>query len=73
MTAELTKVWPLLKTMKVRLPGNYASIVDGYYDSYVDGQTETEIIAATRSKLLTVVAANQPLADDDVLVDWVSF
>jgi hypothetical protein len=69
MTAELTKVWPLLKTMKVRLPGDYASIVDGYYDSYVDGQTETEIIAATRSKLLTVVAANQPLADDDVLVD----
>jgi hypothetical protein len=68
VAATLTKVLPVLRTMKERLPDDYA-IVGDYYGQYVSGQAETEIIAATRCKLLSIITAYRPLANDAVLVD----
>jgi hypothetical protein len=69
MAAKLTKYLPVLGAVRERLPKAYAAITDGYYDGYVDGRTQAEIIAAARSKLLPIIVAYRPLADDAVLVD----
>ncbi|MBC8013455.1 MAG: hypothetical protein H7X74_05160 [Methyloceanibacter sp.] len=55
--------------MKEKLPKDYTLFVDGFYDGYLNGQTESEIIGAARDKLLPLIAAYRPLADDAVLVD----
>lgn len=67
--ARLTKSLPVLATMKQRLPNDYNTIVGTFYQGYVDGETQTELTAAVRTKLLPVIAAYRPLADDDVLVE----
>jgi hypothetical protein len=69
MAAKLTKVLPVLGTIRELLPEDYASIVDDCYGRYVNGQPETKIIAATEGKLLSIMTAYRPLADDAVLVD----
>lgn len=69
MTAKLSKALPVLATMKEKLPKDYTSFVDGFYDGYLNGQTESEIFGTARDKLLPLIAAYRPLADDAVLVD----
>jgi hypothetical protein len=70
MAAKLAHSLPILATMEVRLTEDYGSIVNGYYDDYVAGHAETEIIAAMRARFGRVIAANLPLADDAVLLDY---
>src|SRR5919108_3866757 len=70
MAAKLAHSLPILATMEVRLTEDYGSIVNGYYDEYVAGHAETEIIAAMRARFGRVIAANLPLADDAVLLDY---
>jgi hypothetical protein len=69
MAGKLTKVLAVLGTIKERLPTDYASIIDAFYNSYISGQTQTEIFAAAKSKLLSVIASYRPLADDYVLIE----
>lgn len=69
VAAKLTKVLPVLGTIRERLPEDYATIVDDSYRRYMSGQPDTKIIAATEGKLFSIMTAYRPLADDAVLVD----
>lgn len=69
MANGLASALPLLQALKDRFPKDYDGIVSAYYDDYIAGMTETQAIIDARAKLLSVISALQPLADDDVLVD----
>jgi GYF domain 2 len=60
---------PLLQALKHRFPKDYDEVVSTYYNGYVNGTTEAESTAFTKVKILSIISALRPLADDAVLAD----
>jgi hypothetical protein len=56
--------------ISARFPSEYDEMVSSYYDAFVAGRTDVEAVSILRDKLESVVSANRPLADDDVLIDF---
>jgi GYF domain 2 len=67
--SALAERFPLFQTLRVKMPSQFALLVEAYHTSYLAGQTENQMIAAARSKFIPILAAQRALADDDVLID----
>jgi GYF domain 2 len=68
---SLSKALPVFEAMKERFPRSYDSFVDEYHQGVVRGKSEAETIENARAKLIPFIRQLIPLADDDVLVDYV--
>lgn len=56
--------------ISTRFPKEYHEMASSYYEAFVAGKTEVEAVTVLRDKLESVISANRPLADDDVLIDF---
>ena len=70
LTERLVKTAPILLAMHERFPKQFAAFLDEYQAGIAKGKTEQEMKAMLRSKLLPVIEAIVPLADDDVVLDY---
>ena len=70
MEETLVRVTPALGALKNKSPDEYTQIIDVFYTSYINGETQETLVASTRQKLLPLIEAYLPLADDDVLVAY---
>lgn len=70
--ARLLAAESVLRVMKEREPRKFATMADAYHEAVALGRTQAETIAVTRAHVVRFNASMIPLADDDVVVDYVS-
>lgn len=68
--ADLSKTAPVFRTIQLRFPTQFDSMVEQYLESILKGKTEVETIEIVRGRLLPFIASLVPQADDDVLIDY---
>jgi hypothetical protein len=69
LATQLSASSTIMRNLREKSPGEYASVVDGFVDGYISGHTEAEVVAATAAQLKAIVTRWQPLADDAVVRD----
>jgi hypothetical protein len=70
--ARLLAAESVLRVMKEREPRKFATMADAYHEAVALGRTQAETIAVTRAHVVRFNATMILLADDDVVVDYVS-
>jgi hypothetical protein len=70
LSERLVRTAPILLAMQERFPKQFATFLEQYQAGITEGKTEREMKAMLRSKLLPVIEAIIPLADDDVVLDY---
>ena len=70
VAADLARALPVFRTIQVRFPAQFDSMVDEYLDGILKGKTEAETIGIMRGSVLPFIVSLIPQADDDVLIDY---
>src|SRR5262249_15985995 len=70
VAADLARAVPVFRTIQVRFPAQFHSMVDEYLDGILKGKTESETIGIVRGRVLPFIVSLIPQADDDVLIDY---
>jgi hypothetical protein len=70
IATDLYETAPVFRTIQLRFPTQFDSMVEQYLESILKGKTEAETIEIVRSELLPFIASLVPQADDDVLIDY---
>jgi hypothetical protein len=67
LAALLKRSFPALAALEELQPTDYGTITDAYYDAYLSGQGFPELYGLLYSKLMPIIRADLPLADDATL------
>jgi hypothetical protein len=70
VATDMAKAVPVFRTIQLRFPAQFDSMVDEYLDGILKGKTEAETIGIVRGRLLPFIVSLIPQADDDVLIDY---
>jgi hypothetical protein len=67
LAAVLKRTVPALAALEELQPTDYGTITDACYDAYLSGQSFPELYGLLYGKLMPIIGANLPLADDATL------